>query len=346
MGDDTFQCVTVDLLAFTLSPFPGDAAFPSAPQRDIANQIIKALSKHGFLSVRNFGIEKHCEAVSDLFDSSKRLFDGSIEEKNRKLQNIDHANANVGYIGPDAEVLSHARGMDTEWKESFNFSFGSTRIHKQDLSCCPEKFETHAHHFWNTITSVAIPVMLRAFSVALGIEYNVLAEMMDNGNNSIFRLLHYYPLEQNEGNKDDVIIRAGEHTDFGFFTLLFTDGPGLQSKPVQGGEFSNSNDHNREWYDVPMPDSQCEALVNIGALFARLSNDWWPAAAHRVVTKMNDARYYSRSRYSIACFIEPKESAIIAPLQHLCASGSKFEPITAGVYIQRKIMALPPKKTA
>lgn len=333
----------VDLLAFTLTPFPGDAAFPSPAQRNVADQINKALSQHGFLRVRNFGIQNHFEALSDLFDSSKRLFDDTMEQKNRKLQKIDRANGNVGYIGPDAEVLSRTRGIDTEWKESFNFSFGSTKIHKQDLSSCPDNFETHVHHFWNTITSAAVPVMLRAFSVAIGIEYNLLAEMVDNCNNSVFRLLHYYPLEQNEDNKNDLIIRAGEHTDFGFFTLLFTDGPGLQSKPVQGGEFSSSDDLKREWYDVPVPDSQSEALVNIGALFARLSNDWWPAAAHRVVTKMNDARYYSRSRYSIACFIEPKESAIITPLQHLCASGSKFEPITAGEYIQRKLMALAPK---
>jgi isopenicillin N synthase-like dioxygenase len=94
---------------------------------------------------------------------------------------------------------------------------------------------------------------------------------------------------------------AGAHTDWGSFTILATDEtPGLQ---IQMGD--------NRWLPVP-PKPDC-LIINSGDLIARLTNDYYRSAMHRVVTES------TKPRYSTAVFTYFGMHAAVGPLpQFLC----------------------------
>jgi isopenicillin N synthase-like dioxygenase len=113
-------------------------------------------------------------------------------------------------------------------------------------------------------------------------------------------------------------------TDYGFLTLLFQDDVGgLQ---VQ--------DRNGDWIDVPpVPGA---IVVNSGDLLERWTNRRYRSTRHRVVPRSS-----SRTRYSIAMFIDPDPDAEVTVLPS-CIDESHpalFPTITAGAHLQSKLAA-------
>ena len=167
------------------------------------------------------------------------------------------------------------------------------------------------------------------------------------------RLLHYPPCDwQQEANNDDkdangntkTALRIGEHTDFGLFTFLFTHpGPdGLQIKPVAGAEVGGDAAGEADgWQDVLLPNNgQPILIVNTGALMARWTNDEWKATAHRVIVP--NAAVASRSRYSIACFIDPDRESLVQVHPSFAAQGKeiRYAPIKSSDYLAQKLQSM------
>lgn len=218
--------------------------------------------------------------------------------------------------------------------QAFNFKF-QCNVQDQDFSGCPPGFEGKARSFWERVT-YAGDVLSEACALALGLPGDYFVNTLGPRQNSTFRLLHYPGLPAD--NWQDVV-RTGEHTDFGLFTLLFTQGPGLQARAVRGGddEDTRSVDHEHTWLDVPVAPAPV-AIVNGGALLGRWTNDHWMAAAHRVMAprEMSQAR---QSRFSIACFIDPFPECVVDVHDNLLGDGEKarYEAITAGGYLQSRL---------
>jgi isopenicillin N synthase-like dioxygenase len=108
----------------------------------------------------------------------------------------------------------------------------------------------------------------------------------------LFRLFHYAAvLAQALAGARGV----GEHTDYGFLTLLDQDDAGgLQ---VQYGG---------EWIDVPyLPGS---FVVNIGDMLERLTSGRYVSALHRVINTSG------RSRISMPFFFDPRFDAALEPI--------------------------------
>ena len=112
------------------------------------------------------------------------------------------------------------------------------------------------------------------------------------------RYLHYPPIQEPQ-------IVAGEHTDYGSLTLLFTTHPGLQVR------------HNGQWLDVPVIPNT--AIVNIGDLMHIWSKGAYKSSLHRV---LNTTR---SDRYSIALFIHPNRDTLIT------------NELTAGQYLKQRL---------
>lgn len=332
---------TIDISTFQKSPFPSDVDFPSSEQRRIASNINQAFTLDGAFILRNFGMSDNAKCVKHLFEEAQTLFSMSSSEKATNLSPIQRSNGNVGYIGPDSEMLNRSRGMSAESKESFNFRFGTNDTNVHCFKGCSPQFKKAAHEFWMMITEKCVPVISLAFSIALDLPYDYFINLIQECEGSTFRTLHYPPLAQ---SPPGLKIRAGEHTDFGFFTLLFTTKPGLQVQPVAGGELENGNIGNEScWSDVPVP-AFGDTIVNAGGMMARLTNDIWQAAAHRVI----ESDLNINGRYSIACFIEPEVDLLIETHDKFLEKGDKkcrkYDSITAGEYLNRRLHDLKPVK--
>ena len=107
------------------------------------------------------------------------------------------------------------------------------------------------------------------------------------------RPLHYPPIPSSESKG---IFAAGAHSDYGFLTILWTDGtPGLQIYLESKG-----------WMDVnPLPGA---FIVNLGDMLERWTGGKFASTRHRVVNT------YGRERYSCAFFFEPSFTSIVSPI--------------------------------
>jgi isopenicillin N synthase-like dioxygenase len=107
----------------------------------------------------------------------------------------------------------------------------------------------------------------------------------------LFRLFNYPPAPACSGN----IRGVGEHTDYGFLTLLYQDDAGgLQVK------------YSDQWIDVPyLPDS---FVVNIGDMLERLTAGRYVSALHRVINQSG------RARISMPFFFDPRFEAVLEPI--------------------------------
>jgi isopenicillin N synthase-like dioxygenase len=110
------------------------------------------------------------------------------------------------------------------------------------------------------------------------------------------------------------------HTDYEVFTILHTDGPGLQAL--------NASD---EWVDVPPIDGTF--IINIGDMLELLSNGAFVATSHRVLN-------IGRERFSFPMFCTLDYETVVAPLpqwvtdQHPAA----YQPMRSGAHLFSSII--------
>lgn len=158
---------------------------------------------------------------------------------------------------------------------------------------------------------------------------------MRSNDSTAFRLLHYPPCEVSLGDKLDESMRCSEHTDFDYITILFTDGAGLQVQPVHGGMLHGTTGGSDSWQDVDVPGGNT-AVVNVGGLLARATNDIWRAGAHRVIVpSLEDA---ARHRFTIVAFFVP-DSNVITYVHPSLTDGKnpKYDPISTVEYFRMRL---------
>jgi isopenicillin N synthase-like dioxygenase len=162
--------------------------------------------------------------------------------------------------------------------------------------------------------------ILSAIALRLGLERNAFVAATAEGN-SVLRLLHYPPLEEEVG-----AIRAGAHEDINAITLLLgAEEAGLEILDRQMG-----------WRPVNPPAGAL--VVNIGDMLARLTNDVLPSTTHRVVNPQ--AERAGVARYSTPFFLHFRPDFLIRTLPS-CVSFERPdrypEPITADAFLRRRL---------
>lgn len=150
-----------------------------------------------------------------------------------------------------------------------------------------------------SLLAVCQTVLLRMMATALGKDPSFFEAAFAVGPPMAFlRPLHYPPTPT-----DPVTgaCGAGAHTDYGFVTLLHTDGGAGLEIDVEG-----------EWRSVPPPpradgpDACATVFVNVGDMLERWSKGRFKAARHRVVLPSPP-----RDRLSAAFFFDPPFAAVI-----------------------------------
>lgn len=353
---DDFQLPVVDFSPFLVDEGAVVGEEPTTAQLDTAKAINEAGIHHGFVCLQNCGVDKN--TLSSAFEASENLFHLSKKEKSQlKRLNVKD---NTGYAPFGAESLNRQRRADM--KESYN-----VRTSGNDYSGTPKGFSDAATSLWDNVRDASRRYAI-CCALALGLPLDCFSKTIDSMNQCTLRMLHYPPvIDMNEtdekvDNETAVVkeaIRIGEHTDFGLFTFLFVRNhemacsQGLQVKAVEGGDLSigcassvkDDTSLDEGWKNVvldeatlaaSMNDETALAIVNTGALFARITNDVWRATAHRVIVK---PEAMTLPRFSIACFIDPDKETLCEVHEKYvpCGEAPKYASITSLEYLQMKL---------
>ena len=283
----------------------------SSTNNEIGLKINDALTKSGFVALSDFGIPD--ELLSDVFEASKAFFSLSEEEKKRYA--YVSADENFGYQAVGTEHLDPRKPADL--KETFTMRNILTAEIKADR--WPSlRFEKLMKNFFSEGLKSSHRIQ-RVLANFLEVDENFFVKA-HSGENVALRLLHYPPIKEKENSENQ--LGAGEHSDYGMFTLLFQDG-------VEGLEIWNGE---KAW--IPIESTESSTILNAGDLLERWTNGKYPSTLHRV--KLVSGK---KDRYSIALFMDPDSEALVDVIES-CTSEARpkqFSAISAGAYIQKRL---------
>ncbi|KAH7083411.1 hypothetical protein BKA63DRAFT_549789 [Paraphoma chrysanthemicola] len=268
-----------------------------------------AASTWGFFIVT--GTKVSPQVQSSLLSSSRSFFDLPLEVKKA----LDVRNGGAAWRGymPLGGEQTHGH-MD--WKEGLYV--GPEHADDHPLVGLPlhgkNQFPDHVlpdmrHEVLDYVAEATKlgETLTEIFSLGLGLSQKELHErLLEPEPVVLFRCFKYMPTdsdapdESKENGKDDFGI--GEHTDFGYLTILKVDSPGLQV-------LSPSD----EWVDVPFIENSF--IVNIGDMFDQLTNGRYRSRPHRVRRPLPS----SPPRFSFPLFFDFAWNAEMKrlPLEHL-----------------------------
>ncbi len=284
------------------------------------SELLTGLQECGFVILRDHAID--CPRREHAYHLLERLFALPIETK------LKYDSKDGGRRGYTAFGRENAKGnphtdLKEFWHVGQELSRDSAYFKDYPDNVWPEEipgFETFFKSFYRDLEALG-KTILEALGEAMNLEPDFFRNIVADGN-SICRLLHY-PATRLLDTQHSV--RAAAHTDINLLTLLVgaTDS-GLELLDQKG-----------DWKAVVS--SEDEIVLDTGDMMARLTNDVLPATVHRVVNPINQ----EHSRYSIPFFLHPHSEASLECLPQ-CAGpdGSKYPPITAGEFLEQRLMEI------
>lgn len=300
--------------------------------KNISRELIQELSTIGFLTLINipgYNEEEYLRACKALHQVP--------EEKKRQLflkkDNPKNINVFYGYQPFQANDASH--------KEFFDQGVPYHKISKEEKKYplyeetpfLPEKeYEWIQTTFESTRAAwqKAAEKIVKCIAVGLGKDATYFDDWFQGGSLSVLRTIHYLPrsssgVDSSQLNANDYKLTTPEHADSGFLTFLATFGyPGLQV--LIDGKYRD------------IAPAKNKLVVNVGDLFARITNYRLKATFHRVLD-------IGRERFSSPLFLEPKYSTSI-PLGMLykeeergSSSESSDQEILFGDWVIKRIVS-------
>ena len=279
--------------------------------------------------LKNSGISS--SLIDQIFTETKQFFALPLSVKDQLAWSDEFSNR--GYVGVERECLNPDNPGDL--KEAFNVgkevnpdetsTENRSSLILNQWPTGQDKFRETVLEFYQACAEAA-DIIGKAFAIALDLPESFFSDRHNQQNHTL-RLLHYPPVEQSPKPGQ---VRAGEHSDYGSFTLLFQDEVGgLEVCTVQG-----------EWIGAPyIPDT---IIVNTGDLLQRWTNHVFCSTKHRVMIPTDDrVKRRKRSRYSVAFFCHPNNDTEIACLES-CKEPNRpplYPPITAGDYLLSRLQA-------
>jgi isopenicillin N synthase-like dioxygenase len=287
------------------------ASFFTGSQEDkrrVAREIARACEEIGFFTVVGHGVSS--KLISGTKATAQQFFDLPLEDKTKVL-----ARPAFGYMPMEAENLSASLGAKahSDLKETLNLKLP---VDADSWPDNPPELIATCQQYFEAMLSLS-RTLLNLFALALDIREDFFDDKVDRPN-AVLRLINYPPV----GAAQPGQMGAGEHTDYGTLTILWSpESRGLQVRTRSG-----------EWLDVEAsPES---FIINIGDLMSNWTNDRWISTLHRVTPRVNAGR-----RQSIAFFHNPNPDALIECLPGCCdaAHPAKYAPILAGEHLRMKV---------
>ena len=276
-----------------------------AAKRATAAEMDRACREIGFFTIKGHGVSM--AAMRGLRAEANAFFALPLAEKLRAAPT--DPTTPRGYRAQGLEALSSGNAIETppDLKEFYHVgreTWPHTPYHSQGEGpsyfieniwpAAPAGFAAAADRYYREVEELA-KRMMGLTAIALGQPETFFADKLDRHITAM--RLNFYP-QQTRAPKPGQL-RAGDHTDYGLFTILNGENVpgGLQVRTRSG-----------EWIDIETdPDT---FVVNIGDLLMRWTNDRWVSNVHRVVNPPDSVAARSK-RLSIAFFLHPNYDAAI-----------------------------------
>ncbi len=284
------------------------------------NELYTGLKEYGFVILQEHSINK--AKLDRAYDLVKQLFELPDEVKMQYDSGPGGARGYTAFGRENAKGNPHA-DLKEFWHIGQNVPTDSQYFSIYPANVWPREipeFKEFFQQFYQDLETLG-KTMLEALGEAMGLEKEFFRDMVTDGN-SICRLLHYPSLKGLDASKS---MRAAAHADINLLTLLVgaTDS-GLELLDRDG-----------KW--MPVVSDEDEIVLDTGDMMSRLTNDVLPSTIHRVVNPPNQ----DSSRFSMPFFLHPHSNASLACLPQ-CAGpgGSKYPPITAGEFLEQRLVEI------
>lgn len=283
------------------------------PLAELAQDLGCSFEEYGFAVVSDHGIDQNLIARAE---AAMRAFFALPEEVKRHYHRTGQAGAR-GYTPFRVEQAKGAIVQDL--KEFWHVGRDLPPGHRHAQFMRPNVWPDELPDFRPLMQDLYLAFewtgrrILSAIALYLGEDELFFEDSVRDGN-SVLRLLHYPPVEEDS----DGAIRAAAHEDINTITLLLgAEEAGLELLARDG-----------HWLPVSPPPGAL--AVNIGDMLQRLTAGRLRSTTHRVVNPAGKAA--RRSRYSLPFFLHFRPDFLIDPLYE----GGE-EPITAQDYLMQRL---------
>lgn len=302
-----------------------------------AKEMVRVMKEVGFLYVTNHGINEADQ--KRMFEWSEKFFKLSEEQK-AKCEHPPSGAHHRGWskIGKEKVVqmvFDEKKVQDLrkvpDMKESFECGNENDKLYyniwpnDEDIA----GFKEYCQYYFN-ICAATSKQLLRAIALGMGLDEEFFLPYHSNSDNQL-RLLHYPPTDE-KSLKDGRSERIAAHTDFGTLTMLLQDDCGGLEVEMPG----------KKGCFISAPTIPGSLVVNTGDFLMRWSNDQFISTLHRVTAPPIDSKTgISKVRYSIPYFVSANKDKVVDCLPGTFSESSpkKYEPITAGIYLARRLNA-------
>jgi isopenicillin N synthase-like dioxygenase len=287
------------------------------PASDFAAALGASFERHGFAVVEGHGID--VAASEAVLADAKALF--ALPEASKLAYRVPGGAGQRGYTPFAVETAKGAHhadlkefwhvGRETDGRQGpalDNVWPGEVPTFRPDALALFAAFERFGG------------AVLAAIGAYLKLPGGLLEDAVAGGN-SVLRLLRYPP-----SDFAGPAIRAGPHEDINAITLLLgAEEAGLELLDRDGA-----------WLAINPPPGA--AVVNIGDMLARLTNDVLPSTTHRVVNPAPERR--GVARYSMPFFLHFRSDFLIETRPE-CVSPERPDrhpaPIAAGDFLEERL---------
>ncbi|KAJ5634596.1 putative 2-oxoglutarate-dependent dioxygenase [Penicillium herquei] len=288
LSKPSFYLPLVDITPFIEDP-------QSLAAQDVIESVREACRSTGFFQIKGHKVPLRLQ--KSIFEASARFFDLPLKSK----------------LELDSRKNPGFRGYDVQETQSYELEFGAVEeadalrdikegfftstdlpsdhphvangrflqganVWPKPEQLAPEEFKLVLEEYYAEMERLS-HVMLSLFAATLPYGPNVFDGLEDDDPMSLLRLLHYpRGVEKEDGKK--LQLGAGEHTDFGTFTLLLQDEhPGLEVQDSVTGE----------WHGVPPQEDVF--IVNVADILSTMTNGEYKSSVHRVWNRKSNDRY-------------------------------------------------------
>ena len=302
-----------------------------APAR-FSDDIGASFRAFGFALVQGHGIDP--ALIAEAWRLTAEFF--ALPEAEKLSYYIDGLSGARGYTPFGTEIAKGAEFRDL--KEFWHVGRDLPAGHPLAASMPPNVWPAHPAGFREVFEPLYAEfdrvgaLILSRIAVHLGLAADWFEGPIGEGN-SVLRLLHYPPIDDDADNSGAGAIRAGAHEDINLITLLLgAEEAGLELLGRQG-----------EWLSVSPPEGAL--VVNIGDMLQRLTNHALPSTTHRVRNPAGERA--THSRYSMPFFLHLRSDFRFETLpQCVNAENPDRYPvsITADDYLQERLREIGLKK--
>jgi isopenicillin N synthase-like dioxygenase len=256
-----------------------------AVRRAVAQAMGQAAREVGFLYITGHGLPD--DLIADLRRAGEAFFAQPLPAKMESY--IGRSSNHSGYV-PEGEEVFEAGKVDR--KEAYDVGFDCPDGAADEPMVGPNLwppmagFKDRAQAYYDAVSGLARR-LFRGFALALDLPEDHFDPHLTRPPSQL-RLVRY-PFDAEAHDQEGI----GAHTDYEFFTILFTSAPGLEVKNGAG-----------EWIDAPpVPGA---LVVNIGDMLEVWTNGVFVATAHRV-------RKVAEERYAFPFFATCDFKTVVAP---------------------------------